>query len=117
MVLSVKLSLVESDRDVTRKRRQEMLELRRRRQPLRYASAGSVFRNPSSESPAGMLIEQAGLKGYRIGGAEISQLHANWIINREKNASAADVRGLMDLCRRRVRDMTNISLEPEIVLW
>ena len=63
---------------------QDRRERRLKSQPLNYPSAGSVFRNPSKESPAGKLIEEASLKGYRLGGAEVSRLHANFIINVDK---------------------------------
>jgi len=116
-VLSVNIKLAESDRDKTRRTRQEMLKDRRARQPLQYASAGSVFKNPSVEKPAGLMIEKAGLKGKRIGGAEISKLHANWIINPAKDAKAVDVQALMRLCKERVLDMAGIELEAEIQVW
>lgn len=90
----------------------ENLEVRRRTQPLCYPSAGSVFRNPPGDS-AGRLIEQAGLKGKRAGGAEISTLHANFIVNRG-GAKAADVLSLMRLARKEVFSGTGIELEPEI---
>lgn len=116
-VLSAHLRLKEADRNDTRERRRLMLEERRSRQPLQYPSAGSVFRNPSPVRPAGRLIEEAGLKGMRVGGAEISTLHANWIINPEKKAKAAEVRELMELCRTRVFENSGLRLEPEIILW
>ena len=63
------------------------------------------------------MIEQAGLKGHAIGGARISEKHANWIINEKKNASSADVKALIDLCQSRVRERFGIALEREVVLW
>ncbi|NMC61968.1 MAG: UDP-N-acetylmuramate dehydrogenase [SAR324 cluster bacterium] len=117
IVLSVNIELTESNREKTKRTRQEMLKERRARQPLQFASAGSVFKNPSMEKPAGLLIEKAGLKGVRIGGAEISKLHANWIINPAKDAKAVDVLALMKLCKQRVLDMAGIELEAEIKVW
>ncbi len=117
IVLSAEIKLAGSDKAVTRRRRREMLAERKVRQPLRYASAGSTFKNPAPDKPAGMLIERAGLKGHRIGGAEVSQMHANWIINPDKQALASDVKKLIELCRRRVHDVSGLTLEPEIIMW
>ena len=71
---------------------------RREHQPLGIPSAGSVFRNPPGPASAGALLDAAGMKGVRIGGAEVSEMHANWILNRG-GATAADVRALHDACR------------------
>jgi UDP-N-acetylmuramate dehydrogenase len=90
----------------------EVLHRRKAGQPLEYPSAGSVFRNPPQDY-AGRLIEEAGLKGERIGGAMISPKHANFIVN-VGGASARDVLALMNLARQRVLDRTGITLEPEI---
>jgi UDP-N-acetylmuramate dehydrogenase len=88
------------------------LEGRRRSQPLRFPSAGSVFRNPP-EAPAWRLVDEAGLRGKRIGGAEISPIHANFIVNLG-GATAEDVLSLVDLAREAVLQRTGIELEPEI---
>ncbi|MFO7784048.1 MAG: UDP-N-acetylmuramate dehydrogenase [Thermodesulfobacteriota bacterium] len=98
--------------DVVRSRIRENLEVRRSTQPLSYPSAGSVFRNPPGDA-AGRLVEQAGLKGKRIGGAEISTLHANFIVNRG-GASAKDVLSLMKTAREEVFRVTGIELESEV---
>lgn len=78
-------------------------------------NAGSIFKNPSPDKPAGMLIENCGLKGKRIGGAEISKVHANIIVN-IGNATANDVMGLIDLARTGVRQKFGIELELELKL-
>jgi UDP-N-acetylmuramate dehydrogenase len=57
------------------------------------------------------------MKGMRIGGAEVSPLHANWIVNPNKSASAADVRGLMELCAKRALEVCGVTLEPEVRIW
>jgi UDP-N-acetylmuramate dehydrogenase len=83
-------------------------------QPLEYPSAGSVFKNPPNDY-AGRLIESAGLKGTRVGGAMISEKHANFIVN-AGGAKAADILTLMALARERVREKTGIDLELEIIV-
>ncbi len=93
---------------------QDALRKRMARQPLRCHSAGSFFRNPADE-PAGRLIERAGLKGYRIGGAIVSEKHANFIVN-TGSASAADIYALMREIQKRVYDISGIMLEPEVRL-
>jgi UDP-N-acetylmuramate dehydrogenase len=88
------------------------LRKRKDSQPLEYPSAGSVFKNPPGDF-AGRLIEKAGLKGTRIGGAMISSKHANFIVN-TGGAKAADILALVELAKVKVREMTGIELETEI---
>ena len=80
-----------------------------------FPNAGSIFKNPNAEKSAGMLIESCGLKGKRIGDAEISQVHANVIVNLGK-ATAKDVLGLIDLARAGVKQKFGIELELELKL-
>jgi UDP-N-acetylmuramate dehydrogenase len=87
---------------------------RRLTQPLQMACAGSVFRNPPGDH-AGRLIEAAGLKGYRYGGAQISEIHANFIVNRG-GATAADVLTLMDLVKRTIKEKFGVDLHPEVLV-
>lgn len=87
---------------------------RRSTQPLGQPSSGSVFKNPPGDH-AGRLIEAAGLKGTRIGGAEISQVHANFIVNLG-GARASDVKALIELARRVVHERFGIQLELEVEL-
>ncbi|HKP66193.1 MAG TPA: UDP-N-acetylmuramate dehydrogenase [Casimicrobiaceae bacterium] len=82
-------------------------------QPLALPNAGSVFRNPLDDHAA-RLIESCGLKGYRQGGASVSTLHANFIVNAERRAAAADIEALIAHVREVVRAQTGISLEPEV---
>ncbi len=89
-----------------------MLERRKTTQPLGQPSCGSVFRNPPGDYSA-RLIEAAGLKGHRIGGAEVSEKHANFIINRD-NATAADIEALIDLVRRTVLEQHGVELVHEV---
>ncbi len=90
----------------------DYLKRRKLNQPLEYMSAGSVFKNPPNEY-AGRLIENAGLKGKRIGGAMISEKHANFIVN-TGGAKAKDILDLLSLARAEVKKATGIELEPEI---
>jgi UDP-N-acetylmuramate dehydrogenase len=90
----------------------ELLAKRIASQPLSEPNAGSVFRNPAGDHAA-RLIESCGLKGRRIGGAEISRKHANFIVNKG-DASAADIEQLISLVRRTVNLETGVNLEPEI---
>jgi UDP-N-acetylmuramate dehydrogenase len=116
-VISVELLLPSGDKERIARTCSENLAHRKNTQPLSLPSAGSVFKNPSPDLPAGKVLEQAGLKGTSVGGAEISSLHANWIVNPDKRASAADVLALISLCQERVRSQMGIELEPEVRLW
>lgn len=84
---------------------------KRRGQPGGHSS-GSMFRNPPDRA-AGFLIEQAGLKGFRIGGAKVSELHANFIIN-DGNASTGDIKSLVELIKQRVKEQFGIELREEV---
>ncbi|WP_397568711.1 UDP-N-acetylmuramate dehydrogenase [Schlesneria sp. T3-172] len=84
-------------------------------QPLSSQSAGCIFKNPRGQR-AGMLIEQAGLKGTRIGGAEISERHANFIVT-YPGAKSSDVLRLIDLVRSKISEQFGVHLEPEIKIW
>lgn len=89
-----------------------LLSRRKESQPLEFPSCGSVFRNPEGDS-AGALIEKAGLKGKRCGGAQISEKHANFIVNRDK-ATAHDVMQLIEMARAEVRGRYGIELKTEV---
>jgi UDP-N-acetylmuramate dehydrogenase len=91
---------------------QALLEERRATQPVDRLSCGSVFRNPEGDH-AGRLIEAAGLKGTQSGGAEISKVHANFIVNRG-GASASDVLRLIELARSEVARRFSVDLETEV---
>lgn len=104
----------EFDPDVepSMQRMQEMLDRRKSTQPLGLPSCGSVFRNPPGDFAA-RLIESAGLKGHRIGGAEVSEKHANFIINRD-SASADDVERLITHVRDTVWQVHGVELQHEV---
>ena len=95
----------------------ERRERRYKSQPLNYPSAGSVFRNPEGDY-AGRLIEECNLKGYVKGGAKISDMHANFIINYD-NATSSDVKDLIELAKLKVHEKFNIDLkcEQELFNW
>lgn len=101
---------------------QECMEKRRKSQPLSMPNAGSTFKRlaaGASDTPTqiapGYYIEQAGLKGFRIGGAEVSQMHANFIVN-AGNATASDIKALSEFVQKKVADKFNIHLQREIIL-
>ncbi len=93
-----------------------IVEYRIKTQPLGDKSAGCVFRNPSKELSAGALIDRCGLKGLRVGDAQVSEVHANFIVN-VGQAKARDVLALIHLVQVRVLEQTSIQLEPELRIW
>jgi len=113
VVLAALLRLERSSPEVVKARIKDYVEYRRKTQPP-GASMGSMFKNPPDDY-AGRLIEAVGLKGTRIGGAEISKLHANFFVNHGQ-ASAADIYQLIQLARERVKEQFDLDLELEIVL-
>lgn len=96
-----------------RARIKELLAKRIATQPLQLPNAGSVFRNPPGDHAA-RLIESCGLKGHAIGGARVSEQHANFIVNPGRQASAADIEALIAHVRGVVRERTGVTLEPEV---
>jgi UDP-N-acetylmuramate dehydrogenase len=106
------LQVTEGDPVRIRTEMERNLKARKASQPLGLPSAGSVFINPVGDS-AGRLIEAAGCKGMRLGGAAVSTVHANFIVN-EGDATAADVAGLIRKIRMTVRDTHGVELKPEI---
>lgn len=117
IVLGVKLKLNKGSSDESTDLMKKRLERRISSQPLEYPSAGSVFRNPEGNF-AGKLIEDCGLKGKRIGGAMVSEKHANFIINYD-NATASDVRKLIKLVHDEVLKKMKVDLiiEQELIDW
>jgi UDP-N-acetylmuramate dehydrogenase len=102
------------DRATAVRRIKEMANERMKKQPLAQPNTGSIFRNPSGDH-AGRLIEAAGLKGKMVGGAMVSEKHANFIVN-TGDASADDVRALMKLCQAEVESRFGVRLIPEVEL-
>jgi UDP-N-acetylmuramate dehydrogenase len=114
IILGASFRLPEGDLAETMKRRRELLLKRNQSQPLNLPNSGSMFKNPAGTFAA-KLIEEAGLKGKRIGNAQISEKHANFIVNLG-GAMARDVLGLVELARTTVLGRTGISLELEVKL-
>ena len=112
IVTEASFSLEYGEREEIMSRLTSYKDRRRKTQPLQYPCAGSVFRNPPGDF-AGRLIQEAGLKGFRIGGAEVSTTHANFIINRG-NATAQNVLQLIEHIIHTVDEKYNIRLEPEV---
>lgn len=112
IILSATLQLTKDEPDAIRARMNDYLARRREKQPLEYPSAGSVFKRPEGHF-AGKLIEDAGLKGLRVGGAEVSSKHAGFIIN-VGGATARDVLELIERIREKVYAMSGVTLECEI---
>ncbi len=112
IVLGACFELRPCSSDIVKARAEEILQNRRQTQPLRYPSAGSIFKNPAGQF-AGALIEKAGLKGYRIGDAQVSRKHANWIVNRG-NALARDIIELIEKIENEIYGTFGVRLEREI---
>lgn len=114
VIVECVLRLSAGDKDAIRRTMDMSLLHRKESQPMGIPSAGSVFRNPEGDS-AGRLIEASGLKGVQVGGAQISEIHANFIVNRG-GASATDVVELMNRAHAVVKEHHGIELTPEIKL-
>jgi UDP-N-acetylmuramate dehydrogenase len=114
VITRVFFELVPANREKVRERVMELRAKRAARQPHGLPNAGSVFKNPPGNL-AGRLLEGAGLKGARVGGAAFSDQHANFIVNLG-GARAEEVRTLIEMARSQVRDKTGVLLEPEVKL-
>lgn len=113
VVLNVEMKLVPGDKEAIAARIRELAEKRREKQPLEYPSAGSTFKRPEGMF-AGKLIMDAGLAGKSCGGAQISEKHCGFIINRG-DATAADVMRLIRETTETVQDKFGVTLEPEVI--
>ena len=113
VVIGTVLALTPGGKDEILKRMEELAEKRRDKQPLAYASAGSTFKRPEGYF-AGKLIMDAGLKGYRVGGAMVSEKHCGFVIN-TGNATAADVARVIWEVQEKVKDKFGVTLEREVI--
>ena len=114
IVLGAVLQLKKGDQEQILARMEELKEQRITKQPLDLPSAGSTFKRPEGYF-AGKLIMDAGLRGFTVGGAQVSEKHCGFVVNRG-NATAADVWELICEVKRRVKEMTGVELEPEVKL-
>jgi len=115
IVISAKLKLHKSDKDSIGSRIKGYILQRSKAQGKNLPSAGCIFKNPV-KSTAGKLIDACGLKGKSKGGAAISRVHANFILNKDK-AATRDILFLMDLMQKKVKEKFKVDLEPEIKIW
>lgn len=114
-IVEAEFQLTAEDPDEIAHRLRKLWIMKKATQPLSFQSAGCIFKNPRGLS-AGALIEQAGLKGTRVGQCEVSDRHANFIVTHE-SATAADVHKLIDLIRSKVVETHGVELELEIQVW
>lgn len=114
IVVSAVLRMRPGDPAAIRKQIDDMIAWRYQRQPYEAPSAGSIFKNPD-HAPAGRLIDQAGLKGTRIGNAMVSDVHTNFIVNLG-GATAADIIALIDLVKAKVLEIHGVELKTEVIL-
>ena len=112
LIVEAELALRPGDAGAIRERMEELMARRREKQPLEYPSAGSTFKRPEGHFAAA-LIDQCGLKGLTVGGAQVSEKHAGFIVNRG-GATCADILGLIDQVRERVLRETGVKLELEV---
>ena len=112
MILSARMELAPGDPTAIAARMDELAARRRDKQPLEYPSAGSMFKRPAGYFAAA-LIDQCGLKGLQVGGAQVSEKHAGFVVNRG-GATCADVLTLVEQVRRRVHEATGVELEMEV---
>lgn len=112
IVLSAKMQLQKGDAEAIRSRMAELAEQRREKQPLQYPSAGSTFKRPTGYF-AGKLVQDAGLKGKTIGGAQVSEKHSGFLIN-SGGATAQDILDLIAFCQKEVQEQFGVTLETEV---
>ena len=115
VILDAEFELEEEDPIELTKRMQKQWIVKKANLPMAHENTGCIFKNPRGMS-AGMLIDQCGLKGERVGGVEVSQRHANFFIA-NPGATAKDVLQLIDVVRNRVAERMGVELETEIEIW
>jgi len=115
LILSATIELVEADPNAILKTVKEIWIMKKNSQPLNTRNAGCIFKNPRGMS-AGALIDRAGLKGTQLGGAAVSEKHANFIVT-ETGCTSSDVKQLIELVRTRVREAFDVELELELEIW
>lgn len=113
IVLEVVFSLQTGDKEAIQAKMDELMAKRLSKQPLNYPSAGSTFKRPEGYY-AGKLIMDSGMRGYRIGGAQVSDKHCGFIVN-AGNATASDIKEVIEEVQEKVKERCQVSLEPEII--
>ncbi len=116
VILSAEFELEQDDPEAVVKRMRRIWIVKKENQPYGHQSSGCIFKNPSPDLSASTLIDQAGMKGLRVGGAEVSDRHANYIVA-QPGATSADVLALIDQIRRRVWERFGYDLELQIQVW
>ena len=114
VVTSARLALVKGDQTAIAEGMKELALKRKEKQPLEYPSAGSTFKRPEGYF-AGKLIEDAGLRGFTVGGAQVSEKHCGFVINKE-NATSTDIYNLICEVKKRVLESSGVTLEPEVIM-
>jgi len=115
IVAGARLALTPDEPSAIKADMDEHMRFRKETQPVGVKSAGCIFKNPEGGS-AGKLLDDLGLKGFSVGGARISEVHANFIVH-DGSADAKDVMGLIDAVRERVQREAEVELEPEVMTW
>lgn len=114
IILSAKAKLSKDAKESIKERMNDFLGRRKDKQPLEYPSAGSTFKRPDGYF-AGALIQECNLKGKSVGGAQVSEKHAGFVINKD-NATSADILNLINLIKNTVESETGVTLEPEVIV-
>ena len=115
LILGATLRVLPTDTDTIKHTINTYVTERLTKQPMRHATFGSIFKNPSSDSAAAM-IEKSGIKGYQLGNVKISDHHANFMEN-INNASSQDALSLINLVQQKINNTFNISLQPEVSIF
>ncbi|MDE6724058.1 MAG: UDP-N-acetylenolpyruvoylglucosamine reductase, partial [Ruminiclostridium sp.] len=111
----VTLKLQKGDKKAITEKMQELMNKRREKQPLEYPSAGSTFKRPEGDF-AGRLIEAAGMRGFAVGGAQVSEKHCGFVVNKG-NAAFDDVVSVINAVREKVKETLGRDLECEVIIW
>ena len=115
IITEITFSLKQGDKEQIQARMQDLMQKRRDKQPLDYPSAGSTFKRPEGDF-AGRLIEEAGLRGFTVGGAAVSEKHCGFVINKG-GATFNDVKNLIDIIKQRVKETSGRDLSCEVIIW
>lgn len=115
VITDVTLKLQKGDKKAITDKMQEFMNKRKEKQPLEYPSAGSTFKRPEGDF-AGRLIEKAGMKGFTAGGAQVSEKHCGFVVNKS-NADFNDVVSVIEAVKLKVKETSGVDLECEVIIW